>query len=485
MKWTEALYRKEAISNGLLIAGLSGAALGIAFSVSRFGSNAGIIILCTLLGIGGGVLAFTRPKLGFYLCIFLGFVISTFERILYGILTLDWAIELLIAVVFAGIVVQKQVRREGILRNTAHPINYALILYLVYLIIGIFNPEANSVSGALFFMRKTINLIFIYLVSLELIQTYKDIRQFFYIWVLMAALCGAYACYQHWIGFPSFEMEWLYASEERIGLYKLPDGDFRKYSTLTDPAAFGVLMACSGVLVLALILESKSWKIRIRLMAATLFLLLGMAFSGTRTANFALIGGIAIYILLRINQIRTMVFALTCTMVLLFILFVPIYDNVTINRIRSTFEFEEDASYQVREINRNRIRPYVMSHPIGGGSLTTGDTGERFFPGHPLAGFPPDSGYMKTLLENGYVGLTLVCALYFVIMQQAVRLFYRVRKPFAKAFLLAAITSLFSTFLSQYSQIAIGASPGIYLFYGAIAVIVRISKLENSKSLQP
>jgi hypothetical protein len=46
---------------------------------------------------------------------------------------------------------------------------------------------------------------------------------------------------------------------------------------------------------------------------------------------------------------------------------------------------------------------------------------------------------------------------------------------------LASVIPLFGNILAQYSQVAIGASPEIFLFYPLIAIIVRISKLETKK----
>ena len=472
------MSRNDFYGNALLASLLLVLTLFISYAISHFGQNLGIVILCLIGGLGLMAASFIAPKFGFYLCIFLGFIISTFERILLGIITLDFTIEILVYVILAGIVLKKHLNREKVLSKTNHVINYAWLIYLAFLLLEVFNPQANSVMGALFFMRKTIELIVIYIISLEVIQTYKDINFYFKFWILMSVLCGLYACYQQWVGLPGFEMRWVTSSDQLLGLYYI-NGEFRKWSSLTDPAAFGILMACTAVICLVMAVETKSWMNKILLVVSAVIMILGMAYSGTRTATFSLIGGLVLYVFLTINKTRTLLFAVVCTFLFIFVLFAPIYSNTTLNRVRSSFDFKDDNSYKVRNTNRERIRPYILSHPIGGGSLTTGDVGTRFYPGHPLAGFPSDSRLLKTALEYGWIGLILVCSLYFIILQQGVHLFYRVKKPFAKIFVLAVVTSLFSTIISQYSQIAIGASPGIFLFYPTIAILIRISKLEK------
>jgi cell division protein FtsW (lipid II flippase) len=210
-----------------------------------------------------------------------------------------------------------------------------------------------------------------------------------------------------------------------------------------------------------------------------LFQLLGMSYSGTRTAIFALVAGLSFFVLMTINNIKTLLFAVFCSLVIGFLLFAPIYGNVTLNRFRSAFHYTNDASYSVRNNNRAKIQPYIYAHPIGGGPMTTGTNGLKYNPNHYLAGFPTDSGFLRSALEFGWIGFALVLLLFFVTLQQGVHAFFKAKAPLARAFLLAAVVALFGNIVSQYSQIAIGASPQIFLYYGLVAIIVNISKREN------
>ncbi|MGL1489090.1 hypothetical protein ACSTJG_25000, partial [Vibrio parahaemolyticus] len=78
--------------------------------------------------------------------------------------------------------------------------------------------------------------------------------------------------------------------------------------------------------------------------------------------------------------------------------------NQNILRFQSAFRPNNDASYRVRIFNQARIKPYIWSHPIGGGLGSTGEWGKKFAPNSYLANFPPDSGYVRTTVELGYVG---------------------------------------------------------------------------------
>jgi putative inorganic carbon (hco3(-)) transporter len=71
------------------------------------------------------------------------------------------------------------------------------------------------------------------------------------------------------------------------------------------------------------------------------------------------------------------------------VVFTPFFKGKTVERLRSAFELKENASLNVRDVNRKLIQPYIYAHPIGGGLATSGKPGEAYNPDHRLAGFPP------------------------------------------------------------------------------------------------
>jgi putative inorganic carbon (hco3(-)) transporter len=161
--------------------------------------------------------------------------------------------------------------------------------------------------------------------------------------------------------------------------------------------------------------------------------------------------GLALYILLTISNKRTLIFTVVSIMTFVVLIYGPIY-GPNMSRLRTAFRPSEDASMQVREENRDRIRPYMHSHPFGGGIGTTGPTGRKMHPGHTLAGFPPDSGYMKTVLETGYVGLFLNLLLYFIVLSIGVKNYYKTRDPAVKNLYVAYMASFFAISIGNLTQ---------------------------------
>ncbi|MCC6287909.1 MAG: hypothetical protein IT249_08490, partial [Chitinophagaceae bacterium] len=166
-----------------------------------------------------------------------------------------------------------------------------------------------------------------------------------------------------------------------------------------------------------------------------------------------------------------------CVLLFLFILFAPIYSNPTLNRIRTTFDSKEQ-SLNVREVNRHYIQPYLHYHPIGGGVSTTGSEGVMFYPSHPLAGFPPDSGLLKIGLEMGWVGLILHLMLNAAILLQGIYFYFRMRNKELKMYLAAVLCSLFPFMVCQFSQNAIGQIPSAIFFYSCMSLITRLKEFD-------
>ena len=163
---------------------------------------------------------------------------------------------------------------------------------------------------------------------------------------------------------------------------------------------------------------------------------LGMAFSGTRTAFSIVPAGLILYILMTITQKRTLLIACVGLAAFVVIIWGPIYGNPTVNRIRSTFEFSEEASMKVRDMNRQAIQPYIYSHPIGGGLATSGMQGFEYNANHILQAFPPDSGFLRTAVETGWIGLAIQCILYFTMLFSGVKVFYNTNNRLIRTYIL-------------------------------------------------
>jgi len=463
----------------------------VTYFIAASGGKMGYLFIVGAIGLICTVLAFSYPAFGLYFTIVVAFFFADIKRLLRHDLPMGVYIDVLCVLTFVGVIIQKRQKRENFFANYNHPICIAFLVMIVYSMIQIFNPNGGPLGSSLIILRRFIALQLMFFAAVEILGTKEKMVYFLKFWLFFATIAALYACYQEWFGYPAYEMAYIYSDPLIEGLLSLDNGNYRKFSFLADPTSFGIMMSGSALLCLTLIL---SWKElgakKYWLGLGVLVMVLAMSYSGTRTAYFAFLTGVAVYIMMTLSNRKTLAFAVIAMASFLLLLFAPIYNNATLNRVRSTFEFSDDASFNVRDINRHRIQPYMHSHPIGGGLGTTGgapgelELGNSF--SHPLRGFQTDSGFLRMALEYGWIGLILQCATFFLVLQQGVRTYYRSKDPLARHLLLAAVICIFSYVIAHYAQGAIGTLPGAFLFYSLIAMIIRLKPSQPIKnSLTP
>lgn len=447
----------------------------------------GLLLIAGVIGLTGVLLILAYPIIGFYFCLILSFFIFDIIRFTDTDLPAVAFLDVASYLTFAGVIVNKLVKKEKFWEHCKSPIVYMYLAVLCYFLFQFFNPNGGNPELYLLSSRRFLALLLYLYSAIQLLKDYKTIRGFFITLLVLAVIAGVYACYQQWFGLPRFELEYFYKDPDmqRQILFYMALGSLRKCSFLSDCTAFGLLMSGTGIIALTFALKlDTSLKNKFMLYTGLIILVLAMSFSGTRTATIMLIAEIALYSLMTLTEWKTLL--LTCVFALLFaaIMIAPPYGNKTIPRLRSTFDFE-DASLNVRNVNRHNIQPYIYSHPFGGGVRTTGVVFAKYNVGHPLAGFPTDSGLLSLVLELGWVGLLLQCITYFIFLQQGIRGYYRSRNPRYKVFLLAATLCLFGYVIAQYSQLAISQIPSGFIFYALIAVIIRLPQIEAAQIQNP
>lgn len=447
-------------------------ATAIAFAVAKIDERLGIVIIAGLLGGTAAFVCLFNTKLGFYLTITVSFFMFFVNRMMHDALPVGAAIDVMILFTFIGIYFRKTMLKEKYWQHSRNPITAVYFLTLAYLLVQVFNPSMDSVAGWVFAIRKFINFLMIFYIALHIFDSYDNIKEFIKLWLGLCFVAGVYGCFQEWHGLLGFEERWVNYDPLRYKLY-FQAGHMRKFSILSDPTAFGILMADAVIFILVLMMGNITRKMRNTLLVLLVPIVLGMAYSGTRTANAMLPAGLIIFVLMTITSKKTLAFTIAGVVVFIVVLFGP-FHNPTIQRVRSTFMLSEDGSYNERDINRQSIQPYMLRHPIGGGPSTSGIMGLRYNPHHVLAGFPPDSGYLHTAMELGWVGLALTCFTYFIVMWTGIRNYYRSRSPEIKAVYLAVLAALYGFMIANYAQVAIGQVPGCFFFFAMLAMLVKL-----------
>ncbi len=361
------------------------------------------------------------------------------------------------------------------------PISLMMLLLFFYMALEAFNPEIDSMAGWWNLFQKQILYLAFYYVSFLMLDSLEKIRRFVKFWIILAVIVAVWGVKQQYFGFTAFEDAWIHSDPNTTNLL-FQGGMFRKFSLLPDPAAFGIMCTSSALFTLVLAIRTPIKKIRTRLYIITFLQIIASSYSGTRTCNVMLIAGLLAYILFTINERRTVIVLFSSIGMALFLLFGPLRNSPVIFRIKTTFEGSKEPSNMVRDVNRKNIQPYIYERPLGGGLQSCGEEGLKFYPTHRLAGYPPDSGYMKIMLEQGWVGLIINIIFYFIILQRGITGFYDSRRQEIKTLYIAFTVCFFSLVVGQYSQLGISQYPQ-YLFY--LATLVIFYKLKEYDTKKP
>jgi hypothetical protein len=134
----------------------------------------------------------------------------------------------------------------------------------------------------------------------------------------------------------------------------------------------------------------------------------------------------------------------------------------------------------VRDYKRLSFQQYIQTHPIGGGLYTVGHNGERYAPGHPLAGkWDPDSGYLLTALETGWIGLLIFQGLFFLVLLQGINNFFAMKDPVLRTYILVFIVPFLALSVAHFTQDAMFYKPTNIIVYATYAVVVKLRTFEK------
>ncbi|MGZ3973688.1 MAG: O-antigen ligase family protein [Flavisolibacter sp.] len=458
------------------------AAIAIAFAFAlSYNLVLGLTVFAGIVGLFVLAACLVSPEFGFYLNVLFVFAASTLSRFLFkDQVPLGIGSDMIVLTSFVGLFIS-----GGKLKQTSTGFFRipAVVLYctiLAYLALELFNPMAHSFEGWIEVMRKVVAPFLIVFIVYNSFDNLSKIKRFINVLFVFAVIVGAYGCFQQWHGLTSAEMNWVDSDPMRSRLINI-FGEYRKFSLFSGPTEFGIIMAGCTVFYLLISLEERSSRAKIIYIVGALFMLLGMSYSGTRTANAMLLGGAIVFSALTIQRKSTRFFVCIAVLAFLFAMYAPIYSSAALFRFRSTFSSTDDASYNVRETNRQSVQPFIWSHPFGGGLSTTGSMGMKYNAGHPMAGFPTDSSYLNKALESGWIGLILTLTLYFFILRFVVKAYFRSKNQTFKSLFAAFLAFFFATFLAEMTQETVGIFANTVVYFPLLGIAFRLKELSDQE----
>ena len=448
--------------------------VAVTYLIANQGIMIGVFVLLASIGVVlvAGILKDYR--IGFYFIFFMGVFMFYIDRLVYVPFPMGTIYDALIVLVFFSLMVE---RRHHDWSSFKNPVTIAFFVLIVYQVLQLFNPSANSVLAWIVSLRNNVSFL-IYIICFQMFSSFKEVKRFTIVWIGIALLTGLYGIYQRLFGLTGFEEAWMNASPELVNLYVIW-GQLRTFSFLSDPSVFGLFTGASALA--AMVLAMGPFKAQYRILYAIIMVILvvAMSYSGTRTAIALVVVGLAFYITIMLHSRRTFIAGTIVVFMGLALLFGPFYGG-TMSRLRSTFKASEDPSMAVRDFKRLQFQEYIQTHPIGGGLYTVGHNGERYSKGHELAGkWDPDSGYLLTALETGWIGLVIFQGLFCAVLIMGINSFFSMNDPVLRTYILVYIVPFMALSVAHFTQDAMFSKPTNVIIYATYALVIKIATLEK------
>lgn len=372
--------------------------------------------------------------------------------------------------------------RETKFENLANLMTIAVLGWCAFCIIEVFNDTCGlgmNVNAWFTGIRlMAFQLLYAVIVYALYMNTPQRIYQLFKVW----AFCSLFAIFWCWkqknIGWDAAEMNWLFAQGH--ARQHMVNGIIRYFGTFTDAANFGIHMACASVSFFIIAITNKVRKHKLFFGIVGVLTTWAMFQSGTRTAIFCMMAGFMVFLVLsrsvKIIVPVSIVFGLFFGM----LIFTDIgQGNNQIRRMRSAFN-PEDASANVRDINKAAIAKYMKDAPWGIGIGIFEKNIPAWNKFKIVSQIPPDSEYVFIWVRTGWIGVSwfAICNL-MILMAGCSTVFFKIKNRSLMGIGAAWCASFTALHLGGYANQILMQFPNIVIFYGGMATVFLLPKIEK------
>lgn len=360
---------------------------------------------------------------------------------------------------------------------------FSILIWCIFCTLELLNDTCNlGIDIAAWYTSArlyALHLIWIILVFSVYISSPRVLMNYLRLWALLSLFSVYWTWKQKNIGFTPIESAWIFDGPGR-STHILNGGSLIRYfSTFNDAATYGCHAASAAVAFIIFGITTKiTWE-RFFFTITGILVIWGMFQSGTRTAIFSLAAGFIIFIVLSKSFRIAIPFTIFFTIFMSILIFTDIGNsNQQMRRMRSAFN-KDDASANVRDINKESIRKYLRDAPWGLGLASTGANIPANNKYYKLAFIPPDSEYVYIWVHTGAIGICVfVFCMVLMLLGACWIVMFRLKSPSLIGIgggLCAAFTSIQ---LAAYANQILFLYPNGITFFGGLAIVYVLPYLE-------
>lgn len=301
--------------------------------------------------------------------------------------------------------------------------------------------------------------------------------RFIRLWAIFSLIATYWAWRQKTFGWDQTEWRWLMSGASRTHLI---GGSIRYFSFFSDAANFGCNMGASAAIFYVLALTSKLKKDKY------LFLITGIACtysffaSGTRSGLVCFIVGIFLYVFLA-KSVRLTVTVLIIGGAFIFTMAFTEFgeSNMQIRRMRSAFN-TNDASLNVRELNKQALKKYLQDAPFGMGINIDEGRIPKFNKFKIVYETSNDSTYVFFWQRTGIIGVYVFATMNIIILLGGCMIaYFKLKNKACKGIAAALCCGFLAIQAGGYANHILMQYPNLFLFYGGMAIVYLLPTIEG------
>ena len=358
----------------------------------------------------------------------------------------------------------------------------ALVIWGTFIILQLINDTCEMAwDFAAWFAGARLmafQLIYAFIVFTIYINTSDRLLKYLVLWGALSLFAVFWIWKQKNIGFTAKERFFYQDSTTHV----LNGGTLIRYlSTFSDAANAGIYMACTSVCFLLFGITAKIRKYKFFFFLVATACLWGMFPTGTRTAIFCFMGGLAAYTVLSKSFKLTIVIGIAGILLYIILAFTTIGDsNSMIRRMRSAFD-PNDVSAGARKANQEVMKKYMADAPFGiGVGLRSGDiSGNHKY--YVMSVMPPDSEYVYIWIHTGIVGIVIFVLTTAMIFLGASRIvMFKLTSSSLRGIGAGLTCSFVAVHLGAYANQILMQFPNCLVFYGAVSLVYTLPYIEKN-----
>ena len=423
--------------------------------------------------------AFTWRMFTFWTLIFVNYFIQLKD--IHLPIPMSLADEMLELILLAVALID--VRQDNRFSRANNTMLFAIMLWVGFCLIEVFNNSCDlGINVSLWFTGfrlLALQLVWILLVFSVYISSPKILMTYLKVWAILSLFSVYWTYKQEYIGMTAAERIWM---ETRGRTTHIINGGtlIRYFSTFSDAANYGCHAGAAAVSFIIFGITNKLKRAKIFFLLVAALVIWGMFQSGTRTAIFCLAAGMMTYIFLSKSVKIAVPFSILFGIITFLLVFTTVGDgNQQVRRMRSAFN-KDDASANVRDINKEAIKKYIRDIPWGiglGMNASEVPANNKF---KKLSTIPPDSEYVYIWVHTGPIGITVfVCSMAIMFFGACVIVLFRLKNKTLIGIGAAFCSSFVSIQLGGYANQVLFQYPNGLTFFGGLAIVYILPYIET------